>query len=59
MKLIVERKQLEEKDIPVESELDVDDGGGDMQEDYIAEMSRVLRPKIDVVTRWNSVYAML
>lgn len=43
----------------MESELDVDDTGENLSEDFIADITHVLRPKIDVVTRWNSVYAML
>ena len=59
VKMIAERKQIEAEQIPVESELDVDDTGTNLGEDFIADITHVLRPKIDVVTRWNSVYAML
>ena len=50
---------MTEDKIATEGELDVDDFGVQMEEDFIADLDRILRPKIDVITRWNSVYAML
>jgi len=58
-KIIAEREQLDEAKVPVEAEFDVDDYGLQMGEDFIADLKKVLRPKLDVITRWNSVYAML
>ena len=57
--MIAERKNIDAQNVPVESELDIDDMGAHLGEDFIADINNVLRPKIDVVTRWNSVYAML
>lgn len=41
-----------------ESESEVDDSGLDDINDLENIATCVLRPKIDQVTRWNSVYAM-
>lgn len=39
-----------------EEEVDrVDDYGDDLSEEFIPDLTRVLRLKVDVVTRWNSI----
>ena len=47
------------KDLPEESEDDVDNMGEGAAEAIEGLQVKILRPKIDVVTRWNSVWAML